>query len=552
MTPPGIGILVSLLLLPGCYTQRLGDDDASDDDDSADDAAPDDDDAAPDDDDAAPDDDDTAPDDDDTAPDDDDVDPEQDSDGDGIPDVVEGDGDPDGDGTPNDHDTDSDNDGIPDSVEGTADSDGDGFPDRIETDSDGDGIDDADEVANGTDPTNDDTDGDGFTDLAETLSGHDPNDPTDFITGYYAELSPRASTTLTVPFTTEINQADVLFVLDTTGSMALMLNSVANNFSQVVSQIGIADVAFGVATFDDYADGTFGSPGTDHPFHLLQQITTDTAAVQSALTGIPLHDGMDSPESSMEALYQAASGAGYDFDCDGSYDASTDIPPFIAGPADAFGGAAAGVNNPSTVGGGALGGVGFRAGSVPIIAYGTDAEMRDPDDGYPAPAACSNPAGSSDVAAAVNAISGKLIGVKASLIPFPFPLPPIDQMQALAAATGSQADLDGNGTLDPLVFDGTGATTVSNILAGIAGLTGGGIFDLTLEVDDAPYNFVTSITPAVHNNVPIGTPVSFDVELYPDVPVGSSDQVFVFDMSVIGDGITVLATWQLVILVTAG
>jgi len=36
------------------------------------------------------------------------------------------------------------------------------------------------------------------------------------------------------------------------------------------------------------------------------------------------------------------------------------------------------------------------------------------------------------------------------------------------------------------------------------------------------------------------------------VPIGSSDQVFIFDMSVIGDGITTLATWQLVILVHAG
>lgn len=79
-----------------------------------------------------------------------------------------------------------------------------------------------------------------------------------------------------------------------------------------------------------------------------------------------------------------------------------------------------------------------------------------------------------------------------------------------------------------------------------------GIFDLTLDVDDAPYDFVTNIPPAVRTNVAIGTPVSFDVEFYPDVPVGNSDLVFIFDMSVTGDGITVLATWQLVIVVTAG
>ena len=78
------------------------------------------------------------------------------------------------------------------------------------------------------------------------------------------------------------------------------------------------------------------------------------------------------------------------------------------------------------------------------------------------------------------------------------------------------------------------------------------MFDLTLEVDDAPYDFVTDVSPSVVVNAPIGVEVIFDLTLFPDVPIGSSDQVFVFDMSVIGDGITTLATWPLVILVTAG
>lgn len=51
-----------------------------------------------------------------------------DTDGDGIPDVVEGVGDTDGDGTPDFQDLDSDGDGVPDSVEGTGDIDGDGIP----------------------------------------------------------------------------------------------------------------------------------------------------------------------------------------------------------------------------------------------------------------------------------------------------------------------------------------------------------------------------------------------------------------------------------------
>ena len=86
------------------------------------------------DDDDATDDDDDATDDDDSAP------PLPDSDGDGLPDELEGDGDADGDGLDNVDDTDSDGDGIEDGAEGADDTDGDGIPDFLDLDSDGDGI----------------------------------------------------------------------------------------------------------------------------------------------------------------------------------------------------------------------------------------------------------------------------------------------------------------------------------------------------------------------------------------------------------------------------
>ena len=68
--------------------------------------------------------------------------------------------DTDGDGISNQIDFDSDGDGIPDALEGTTDTDGDGIPDYLDLDSDNDGIDDADEV----DDLSGDTDGDGITD----------------------------------------------------------------------------------------------------------------------------------------------------------------------------------------------------------------------------------------------------------------------------------------------------------------------------------------------------------------------------------------------------
>lgn len=87
-----------------------------------------------------------------------------DADGDGLPDLVEGDGDADGDGLLDRDDDDDDGDGIPTSEEGSADLDGDGIPNHLDLDADGDGIADEDESG--------DLDCDGLPDWADTLDDH--------------------------------------------------------------------------------------------------------------------------------------------------------------------------------------------------------------------------------------------------------------------------------------------------------------------------------------------------------------------------------------------
>ena len=95
-----------------------------------------------------------------------------DTDGDGIPNYLEGFDDTDGDGVPNAFDWDSDGDGIPDGQEGANDTDGDGIPDFLDDDSDGDGI--PDSVEAGDDPEHPtDTDGDGIPDFQDTDSDND-------------------------------------------------------------------------------------------------------------------------------------------------------------------------------------------------------------------------------------------------------------------------------------------------------------------------------------------------------------------------------------------
>lgn len=477
-----------------------------------------------------------------------------DSDGDGIPDAIEGSDDVDGDGVGAYLDADSDGDGLSDVQEAgpdpshPADADSDGFGDFEDTDADNDGLLDVDEPSHGTSASSRDTDADGFTDLAEVAAGTDPTSAGSVITGFYAELPPRQATEIQVPFTPQIAQADVLFLLDSTCSMTEELAVMANNFSQVVSQVGIPDLAFGVADFNDYAWGLLGyTLANDKPFRLQQQVTTDLGETQAALNQLFVHDGGDYPESSLEALYQALTGHGFDQDCDNQYDGLTDVPPLIADAGDAFAGAAAGAHQSGLPGGGTLGGAGFRDGSVPILVYTTDNYLRDSDNPgvFDLPPPCSSPAGMSDVVAATADLGARLIGIGTDAVP-------ITQMNALAQQTGSVADVTGDGVPDNLVFQGVDSSVVSNTIAGISAIANNGRFDLTLTVEGDDFGFVQSISPAVHPDVSVGTTVTFTLSIFPAVAQGSSDQAFVFPVQVIGDGITVLAEWELVLVVLAG
>lgn len=95
-------------------------------------------------------------------------------------------------------DADSDGDGIPDWLEGVLDFDGDGVPNYLDPDSDGDGIPDAEEYFGDPaldDADNDgwwnfldlDSDGDGFPDAVERAAGTDPYDPASFPTSHTAD-----------------------------------------------------------------------------------------------------------------------------------------------------------------------------------------------------------------------------------------------------------------------------------------------------------------------------------------------------------------------------
>ena len=503
-----------------------------------------------------------------------------DSDGDGIPDYVDadsdGDGvadryesgssiaagprDTDGDGVPDYLDDDSDGDGLSDTSESgvTApgeeprDSDGDGLYDFADYDSDGDGLSDGEELAMGTDPFDPDTDADGVSDGLEVAGDTSPLDPGSTTTDYIVLDAHGPSITQSHTFSLTVSQVDVAFLVDTTGSMGGTVYAVSSEFSSIVSELAavIPDAEYGSATFDDYAYGSMGSSGCgDRPFTLRRQITDDVSGIQSALSTTPLHCGADGPESGMEAVYQAASGAGYDQNCNGVFDGSTDVPPFLADPTDPFGGTTESFSASSS-GGGSIGGFGFRDFALPVIFYVTDNAMRDPEAGYPTPGGCPRDARGSDVITAVNEIGARLVGMGVGGASS-------GQMHSLAAGTGSYADTDGDGAVDdPLVFSWSSSSSAfrSTIVNAIQDLVHSVEFStVEMVAPDDVWGFVRTIDPLRYTGIAVSSgeelTLDFTIELRATVPPSYDDRIYSIELLVVGDGAVSLGVVDLTILV---
>jgi hypothetical protein len=353
---------------------------------------------------------------------------------------------------------------------------------------------------------------------------------------------------------TELQHVDIGFLIDTTCSMGSTRTALATEFGEIVAEVSasITTAQYGYATFDDYVYwGMASAEHGDHPFTLRQQVTNDLDAVQANLSATPDdHYGADLPESTMEALFQAASGTGFDQNCDGEYDATTDILPFLSSEADLFGGDGGEAWDDATTGGGSTGGLGFRDEILPVLIYATDAYMRDPEGGYGTPAACSNPAGFSDVVAATADIGARLIGVASE------DTDPIGQMNTLAAATSSSYDSDGDAEADtPLVFHWADSSSDfrHTVVEAIEWLLGGVHFDsVELEVDSDPWEFITDVTPESYDDIMIGVSgetLSFTITLDGSVPAMADDVIYMVTLNVYGDATTLLASEPLIIVV---
>ena len=502
-----------------------------------------------------------------------------DSDGDGIGDIWEAGTstfnsepvDSDGDGIPDFQDTDSDGDGIADGDEsGTSsiadepnDSDGDGLYDFQDTDSDGDGLSDQDELnIFGTDPYDFDTDGDGNSDGAEILADTNPLDPDSFIDGIYIEVGERTEVEELFTFELRIERGDIAFLLDTTGSMGSTINAMGTQFSSIVTELEstFEDAAYGFATYDDYAYGSMGSSTVDKPFELQIGVTTDLTRVQAELSAIPRGAGADGPESTVEALFQAATGNGYDQNCNGNYDTNTDVLPFRASSSDPFGGTDGESYDPSLDDVGLRGGYGFRNYSLPVIIYATDNLLRDAHSSVSTlattPGGCPFDAGHNDVVSALSDIGGYLIGVDVGRSTYADPFP---QMEELAEWTNSKADMDGGGVADDLLvyeLDQSGAgfdedfteyvtTAVDQLVNSIT------FTEVSLEVEGDAYGFVTNIAPEGYTDIDpdLSQNLEFAITFRGTVAGTVEDQLFLLTLNILGDGTTLLDKKDILILV---
>jgi hypothetical protein len=290
---------------------------------------------------------------------------------------------------------DADGDTVPDNVEAEArlvsgkwtfaDADEDGVPDMLEIDSDGDSLSDGYEYALEKDRNcaglkprkSNNTDGDAFLDASEDAVAKSSGKftPAQMICKkeigvtcktvstqcayeFYFELPEKGTDNAVLTFKPSVSKLDLVFNIDTTGSMSGTITNVKNNISSMITSIRsmVTDSGFGVTAFDDFPINNNGG-SNDLPFELLGAISTNNSTVTTNVSKIPgASGGADTPESGAESLYQIVTGAGVSWV--GGSSSTHSVPK-------------------RTNIGSTWGGVDFRHDTLPVVIHATDAASHD-------------------------------------------------------------------------------------------------------------------------------------------------------------------------------
>ena len=169
----------------------------------------------------------------------------------------------------------------------------------------------------------------------------------------------RLTTILTLP--PDPTPLDVYFLSDTTGSMAPVVDGLRQDLAGIVNQLADAGIPtwFGVADFREYPP-PWGNGPDSFPYRRLRAVGPVNEELRAALARMDVGGGArDGSDSALEALYQAATGAGR-LVADGTEGTPVRL---IEQALDAE----------------------FRSGAVRVIVLASDTAWRDAQPGYPGP-----------------------------------------------------------------------------------------------------------------------------------------------------------------------
>lgn len=318
-----------------------------------------------------------------------------------------------------------------------------------------------------------------------------PDADTEIVLAYGAP-----STLFGLDATADPSAADVVFLIDTTSSFREEIDNLQRDMTRVVIpgiRARVPNSSFGVAAFEDFPAADFGS-STDRPFTLETAVTSSLSSVEQAVAKLddPLGHGGDYPESGLEALWQLSTGDGF------VHQGQTLVAPY---------------SGHALVGGGTLGGAGFRQGALHIVILATDALFHTPSDyedtfsgvhGLPEAIAAMN---ALDIFAVSMVSDPEVRGDPAYIaVATHAVMAPIDEACPTGLNGQTHPPLAG---VCPLVFDiksngsGTSSTLVDAVVALVNSLE---FQEVHAEIIDDPLGFVRSVE-ASSATVPFGIPM---------------------------------------------
>lgn len=311
-----------------------------------------------------------------------------------------------------------------------------------------------------------------------------------FVVPYQEAPSPASDT---LKFSTNIKQADVAFVMDTTGSMGGSIDNLKNALNTtLMAQLQAAIPNVGLAVVDHKDFGQFDPWGV----LVRQVVTTNLASAKAAVSAMSATGGGDEPEAQIGAMHHTLTGA-----------------PNSGSPA-------LGAHTPAA---GTFGGVNFRPGSVPVVVEITDATWK-------------NPSGSVDMAglkAAFTTAKAKFVNVTSydesqandlsdatgsHVPPAAFgSIPGCAAGQCCTGVNGAGRGPTGPGGTCRLNFMHSGGSGVSNgIVNAIKAIAIGTVFDVKAIASNDPKNakgvdatkFIKALRAMDEGNASLGCPVA--------------------------------------------